>query len=200
MGRVQCDLGWSASVSVWTCGPFTAPLGFRRLTSFQRPRPLSAEVTTTGFDCGEVSLNEWLQTRALRSETTGASRTFVSLTGDGEVAGYYCLSASSLSIEDAPGRLRRNMPNPIPVILIGRLAVDHRFKGQGLGGSLLQEAMLKGMEAARLVGARALVVDALSEDAVRFYQRYGFELMPPNSKRAMYLLVSDAEKTVAELT
>lgn len=116
------------------------------------------------------------------------------------MAGYYCLSASSLSIEDAPGRVRRNMPNPIPVILIGRLAVDRRFEGQGLGRSLLQEAMLKGIEAARLVGARAFVVDALNEDAESFYRRFGFELMPPNSKRAMYLLVSDTEKTVAELT
>jgi len=91
------------------------------------------------------------------------------------------------------------MPNPIPVILIGRLAVDKRFKGQGLGASLLQHALLKGIEASRIVGARAFIVDALDDDAERFYSKFGFTLMPPASKRAMYLLTKDAEATVQTL-
>lgn len=117
----------------------------------------------------------------------------------GDVAGYYCLSASSLALEDAPGRVKRNMPAPIPIILVGRLAVDERFKGHGLGASLLQDAVLKGVEACRIVGARAFMVDALNDEAERFYRRFGFELMPPAAKRAMFLLVSDAEATIASL-
>jgi predicted N-acetyltransferase YhbS len=169
------------------------------VSRLRRPRAFSAEDGYHAFDCGEPSLNDWLQRRALKNETTGASRTFVSVDDNGTVAGYYCLSASSLRIEDVPGRVKRNMPAPIPVILIGRLAVDERFKGRGLGASLLQDALLKGLEASRIVGARAFIVDAIDDAAESFYARFGFELMPPTSKRAMYLLVQDAEATVVAL-
>jgi GNAT superfamily N-acetyltransferase len=171
------------------------------LSAFRSPRALASTDNCANFDCGERSLNEWLRARALKNEATGASRTFVSIEADTkEVAGYYCLSASSLLLEDAPGGLRRNMPRPIPVILIGRLAVDERYKGQGLGASLFQHAVLKGIEASRIVGARAFIIDALDEAAESFYRKFGFILMPPASKRAMYLLVNDAEATVATLS
>ncbi len=170
------------------------------MSTFGSPRALASDDRFATFDCGEPSLNEWLQSRALKNETTGASRTFVSVEAEsGDVAGYYCLSASSLALEDTPGRVKRNMPSPIPIILIGRLAVAERFKGHGLGASLLQDAVLKGIEASRIVGARAFVVDALTEDAERFYRKFGFELMPPAAKRAMFLLGSDAEATIADL-
>lgn len=91
------------------------------------------------------------------------------------------------------------MPDPIPVILIGRLAVDQRFKGHGLGVSLLQHAVLKGLEASRIIGARAFIVDAIDDAAESFYRKFGFALMPPASKRAMYLLMKDAEATVQEM-
>jgi predicted N-acetyltransferase YhbS len=165
----------------------------------RRPRALSPDDRYQDFDCGEPTLNEWLQRRAVKNEATGASRTFVSIDGTGTVAGYYCLSASSLSLEDAPGRLKRNMPAPIPVILIGRLAVDHRFAGHGLGASLLQDAVLKGLEASRIVGARAFIVDALKDSVESFDAKFGFERMPPATKRAMYLLVQDAEATIAHM-
>jgi GNAT superfamily N-acetyltransferase len=165
--------------------------------SFRSPRPLRAADNTSTFDCGAASLNNWLHTRALKNETTGASRTFVSIDSETEtVAGYYCLSASSLLLEAAPGSIRRNMPDPIPVILIGRLAVDQAFKGKGLGASLLQHALVKGLEASRIIGARAFIVDALDDEAERFYSKFGFAPMPPASKRAMYLLVKDAEATL----
>jgi len=165
--------------------------------NFRSPRPLLAADNVSTFDCGAASLNDWLRTRALKNETTGASRTFVSIDSETDtVAGYYCLSASSLLLEAAPGSVRRNMPDPIPVILIGRLAVDQPFKGKGLGASLLQHALLKGLEASRIIGARAFIVDALDDDAERFYSKFGFELMPPASKRAMYMLVKDAEATL----
>lgn len=170
------------------------------MSAFGSPRALIASDTFVTFDCGEPSLNEWLRSRALKNETTGASRTFVTVEAEaGDVAGYYCLSASALALEDAPGRVKRNMPSPIPIILIGRLAVDRRFTGHGLGASLLQDAVLKGIEASRILGARAFLVDALNEDAERFYRRFGFELMPPAAKRAMFLLVTDAEATIASI-
>ena len=169
--------------------------------SFRAPRPLRSSDATAQFDCGEPSLDDWLRSRALKNEQTGASRAFVSLSADDDaVAGYYCLSASSLLLEDAPGGVRRNMPDPIPVILIGRLAVDLRFAGRGLGASLLQHAVLKGIEASRIIGARAFIVDALDDDAEAFYAKFGFTRMPPSSKRAMYLLAKDAEATVRSLT
>lgn len=168
--------------------------------SFRSPRPLLPSDDVGSFDCGAESLNGWLRTRALKNELAGASRTFVSIDSATEtVAGYYCLSASSLLLEDAPGSVRRNMPDPVPVILIGRLAVDRKFAGQGLGASLLQHAILKGLEASRIVGARAFIVDALDDEAELFYAKYGFTLMPPASKRAMFLLVKDAESTITEV-
>ena len=116
----------------------------------------------------------------------------------GSVAGYYCLSASSLRSEDAAGALKRNMPDPIPIILIGRLAVDSGFGGMGLGASLLQDATAKSIEASRLVGARAVLVHALNETAESFYKKFGYTLVP-NSARVMYLLMADAEATVVSL-
>lgn len=169
--------------------------------SFRSPRPLAASDDVSQFDCGEQSLNNWLSLRAIKNQATGASRTFVSIDSETDrIAGYYCLSASSLRLEDAPGKVARNMPEPIPVILLGRLAVDQAFKGRGLGASLLQDALLKGIEASRILGARAFLVDALDSNAERFYEKFGFTLMPPASKRAMYLLVKDAEATISDVS
>ena len=169
--------------------------------SLRRPRPLEASDNVSTFDCGQQSLNNWLNLRAIKNQTTGASRTFVSIDKEtGAIAGYYCLSASSLRLEDAPSKVTRNMPDPVPVILIGRLAVDEAFKGRGLGASLLQDALLKGVEASRLVGARAFIVDALDGKAESFYSKFGFTLMPPASKRAMYLLTKDAEVTIEQMS
>jgi len=169
------------------------------LSTFRRSRALNAEDDFSTFDCGEPSLNEWLRSRALKNEATGASRTFVSVDESRAVAGYYCLSANSLSREEVAGKLGRNVPTPIPVILIGRLAVDERFKGGGLGASLLQDAIAKGVEAAHLVGARAFAVDALNDSAEAFYAKFGFAHMPATSRRAMYLLTADAEATIASI-
>ena len=97
-----------------------------------------------------------------------------------------------------PGAIRRNAPDPIPVILIGRLAVDTRFAGRGLGYSLLRDALTKGLEAAHLVGSRALVVDALDDEAVGFYAKFGFAPMP-GSARALYITMDEARATIAAL-
>ncbi|KJC63336.1 Acetyltransferase (GNAT) family protein [Agreia bicolorata] len=169
------------------------------MTSLLRPRPISAGDDCSSFTCGENPLDEWVRSRALKNDLTGASRTFVSVDSDtGLVAGYYCLSASSLAREEATSNLRRNMPDPIPVILIGRLAVDERFQGLGLGFSLLQEALRKGYEVSRVIGARAFVVHAISESAEKFYLKFGFTLVP-ESARVMYITMADAEATISEL-
>ncbi|MDM7884293.1 GNAT family N-acetyltransferase [Curtobacterium sp. RHCKG23] len=166
----------------------------------RRPRAVTEHDDTSTFDCGRPSLTSWLQVRAIRNEAGGASRTFVSIDDEtGRIAGYYCLAASSLRAGEAPDALRRNMPDPIPVVLIGRLAVDVHFQGLGLGASLLQDALVKSIEASRLVGARAIIVYALDDDAVRFYERFGFVLIPETA-RCLFLLLTDAEATVAAVS
>lgn len=167
------------------------------MSALSRPRALHAGDHVAEFDCGETPLNIWLSGRAIKNESTGASRTFVSIDRDtGSMAGFYSVSTSSLSLDLAPGKLRRNMPSPIPVVLIGRLAVDERFKGCGLGASLLQDALLKCTEASRALGIRAIVVDALNESAADFYRKFGFEPMPLANSGAMFLLIKDAEATI----
>jgi GNAT superfamily N-acetyltransferase len=167
------------------------------LSDFARPRPITVDDDWSAFRCGEPTLDDWIQLRALKNERVGASRTFVTIErGAGVIAGYYCLSASSLTHEAATSALRRNTPDPIPVILIGRLAVDKKFAGTGLGASLLQDAMSKEIEAARTIGARAFIVHALNDSAESFYRKFGFTLVP-ESARVMYILVQDAEATVA---
>lgn len=167
------------------------------MSSFSRPRPITAADGTRTFDCGQSTSTAWLQIRAIRNEEGGASRTFVSIDrARDEVAGYYCLAASSLRPEEAAGAVRRNMPDPIPVVLIGRLAVSLDYQGQSLGVSLLQDAVVKSLEASRLIGARAIIVHAIDDAAVAFYARFGFTSVP-KTKRSMYLLVADAERTLA---
>lgn len=169
------------------------------MSQFLRPRAIRPTDDCGTFNCGEQTLDQWLQNRAKRNELGGASRTFVTVDAErGVVVGYYCISASSLRQEDATGALRRNMPDPIPVILIGRLAVDSSVKGEGIGASLLREAVLKSFEVSQIIGARAILVHALSDAAVDFYTKFGFALVP-DSKTARYLLMADAEATIRSL-
>ena len=169
------------------------------MSDFVRPRPITPEDDCAGFSCGDLSLDSWIQLRALKNEKAGASRTFISIERDSRaIAGYYCLSASALARENATPGLRANMPDPIPMILIGRLAVDAKFTGQGLGFSLLQDALSKGIEASRTVGARAFVVHDLNDSAESFYRKFGFALIP-ESARVMYIRISDAEATVVAM-
>lgn len=169
------------------------------MTTFLAPRPITEQDDSSTFGCGEQTLDNWLRLRAIKNEAAGNSRTFITVEREsGLIAGYYCLSAHSLHHEQAPGSLRRNSPNPIPVILIGRLAVDSRFKAMGVGSSLLKHAFAKGIEASRIVGSRAFLVDALNDEAVAFYEKWGFQLVPASS-RVMYVLTADAMQTIADV-
>lgn len=137
------------------------------------PRLLEADDQTQDFDCGVGVLNDWLKRRALLNHLSGASRTYVALAGK-RIAAYYCLSAGSIQHEAAPGKIRRNMPEPIPVLVLGRLAVDVRFQKRGAGPMLLLHANERTQELAKRAGIRALLVHAKDEQAAHLYKRFGF--------------------------
>jgi len=141
------------------------------------PEPLNADHDITGFDCGVSSLNAWLARRALANQANGASRTFVACE-DNRVVGYYALASNAVAPSAAPGRFRRNMPDPIPVVVLGRLAVVTSHRGQGLGRALFQDAVLRVIHAGEAIGIRGMVVHALSEEAKTFYLRLGLNESP----------------------
>jgi GNAT superfamily N-acetyltransferase len=143
----------------------------------QAPQPLAPDHVLDAFDCGATALDDWLKRRARRNEADGASRTFVACVG-AYVIGYYSLAAGAVLHAVATGKVRRNMPDPAPVILLGRLAVDRRWQGKGLAADLLADAVLRTLGAAETVGVRAMLVHAISEDARRFYEKHGFRASP----------------------
>lgn len=142
------------------------------------PQPLIATHVVSEFDCGEVSLDDWLKRRALINQVSGASRTFVVADQENRVCGYYALAAGAVAHQLATGSLRRNMPDPIPVLILARLAVDRRAQGIKLGAGLLQDAVNRAGSVAQNAGVRALVVHALNEKARAFYEYYGFSISP----------------------
>jgi GNAT superfamily N-acetyltransferase len=131
----------------------------------------------TRFSSGTPSLDLWLRKRALSNQDTGASRTYV-LAEDGHVIGYYALANGSAAAADAPGSIKRNMPDPVPVMILARLAIDRAFQGKGLGADLLRDAVLRTMQAAEIGGIRAMLVHALDVRAAEFYLRFGFKPSP----------------------
>jgi GNAT superfamily N-acetyltransferase len=137
------------------------------------PRNLSADYDISGFDSGEPALDEWLRRHALQNEASGASRAYVVCAGK-RVVGYYTLAVGAVAHAHAPGRVRRNMPNPVPVMLLGRLAVDKALQGRGIGTGLLRDAVLRTVQAAEIAGIRAILVHAISAAARRFYEEHGF--------------------------
>jgi GNAT superfamily N-acetyltransferase len=137
------------------------------------PEKLGLAHDLSQFRCGEPELDDWLMRKSLHNEESGASRTYVICIGR-QVVGYYALAAGAVAHRDAPGRVKRNMPNPIPVIVIGRLAIDLKFQGQGIGSALLKDAVLRTIQAAEIAGIRAILVHAISDGAKRFYEKLGF--------------------------
>lgn len=150
------------------------------------PQPLSAEHRLEDFACGESSLDDWLRRRALINQTTGASRTFVVTDESGQVLAYYALAAGAVSHQESPGTIRRNMPDPVPVMVLARLAVDQRLQGQQVGGALLKDALHRAISVAQNIGVRAMLVHALNDRARQFYAHYGFV---PSSANPMTLML-----------
>lgn len=151
-----------------------------------RPEPLTREHVLEPFRSGIASLDSWLKQRALHNEREHASRTYV-LCEESRVIAYYSLAVGSVPSAEVPGRIRRNMPDPIPVMILGRLAIDAQWQGRGLGGDLLRDALLRTLSAAEIAGIRALLVHAISAEAKRFYERFGFRECP---ERPMTLVVA----------
>jgi len=142
------------------------------------PEPLASAHRVDEFDCGEARLNSWLMRRALANQATGASRTFVVVDQDNAVCGYYALAAGAVAHAAATSPIRRNMPDPLPVMVLARLAVAQRAQGIKLGAALLQDAVNRAVTVSQSTGVRALLVNALNERAKRFYEHYGFQVSP----------------------
>lgn len=162
--------------------------------TIEAPRHLTSDDDVSQFDCGAPELDDWLKRRALQNEASRASRTFVATAG-GRVVGYYALATGAIAQAGATGRVRRNMPEPIPVMVLGRLAVDRAFQGAGLGSALLRDALLRTLGAAEVAGCRAILLHAISEDAKRFYVRHGFAESPLDPLTLMISL-ADVEKAI----
>lgn len=141
------------------------------------PEPLCARHRLDHFDSGVASLDDWLRRRAMRNQTSGATRTFASCDGDRVIA-YYALAASAVAAIAAPGRIKRNMPDPVPVVVLARLAVARSHQKQGLGRALFQDAARRAIHASAAIGIRGLLVHAISEDARAFYLRLGLDPSP----------------------
>ncbi|MEQ1698374.1 MAG: GNAT family N-acetyltransferase [Hyphomicrobiaceae bacterium] len=129
------------------------------------------------FDCSVPALDDWLKRRSRGNSASGASHTYVASEG-GRVVGYYALAAGAVEVTAAPGRFRRNMPDPIPVVVLGRLAIDRSQQGNGLGRALFRDAGLRVLQAASIIGVRGVLVDAISEDAKAFYLALGMSSSP----------------------
>jgi GNAT superfamily N-acetyltransferase len=154
------------------------------------PEKLNPSHQIDGFNSGNSHLGDWLKRRARKNELEGASRTYVLCTGKVVIA-YYCLASGAVAQAAATGRIRRNMPDPIPVMVIGRLAVDSRWQGQGIGRALLRDAILRTLSAAEIAGISAILVRAISEEAKQFYEKFGFTPSPPDAMTLM-VKISDA--------
>jgi len=160
------------------------------------PEKLTAKHDVSDFDSGEPLLDNWLRRRALANEDQGSSRTYVAC-AQKRVVGYYTLAVGAVAHTGAPGRVKRNMPDPVPVMVLGRLAVDKGFQGHGIGSGLLRDAVLRTIQAAEIAGIRAILVHAISETAKRFYQGYGFIASPIDPMTVM-ITVAEARKMLGD--
>lgn len=170
-------------------------MGAMKAGDLSAPGKLSPAHDLTTFDSGESVLDEWLRRRAALNDANGASRTYVVCAGS-RVAGYYSLAVGAVTHDRVAGRIKRNMPDPIPVMILGRLAVDKEFQGKGIGAGLLKDAVLRTMQAAEIAGIRAILVHAISDAAKRFYEAYGFIASPVDPMTVMITL-AEADRVFA---
>jgi len=162
------------------------------------PGPITEDHDLTGFSCGRPELDDWLRKHALRSHRVGHAKTQVVVDTDAgvtTVVAYYALAPSSVVHAQLSGKLRRNAPDPVPMILLARLAVDTRYAGRGIGSHLLLDAFKQSADAAALIGGRGIVTQAKDEAAARFYLRWKFVRMPGDP----LLLIIPIEMVIASL-
>jgi len=161
------------------------------------PEKLRPDHDLSEFECGEPSLDHWLRQRALQNEESGASRTYVVCAGQ-QVVGYYALAVGAVAHAEGAGRVRRNMPDPVPVMIIGRLAAHKDFQGRKIGPGLLRDAVLRTLQAADIAGVRAILVHAISEQARGFYEDCGFIASPMDPMTLMITVVEAAKAFVGK--
>ncbi|BCM89211.1 hypothetical protein IAD21_01055 [Abditibacteriota bacterium] len=163
----------------------------------KRPQALNANHKTEGFDCGKAPLNDFLHRYALVNAHSDSSRTFVVTDANDQVLGYYSLAATAIVQETVPERVKQGQPrHPTPAILMARFAIDLRQQGKGLGRDLFRDALLRSLNITDDLGARAFVVDAKDEDAVRFYSQFNMMIDSQDPHR-LYLLFKDIKKILA---
>jgi GNAT superfamily N-acetyltransferase len=160
------------------------------------PEKLSTEHDLSGFNSGEPVLDDWLRRRALQNEVSGSSRIYV-VCANQRVVGYYTLANGAVTRATAPGSVRRNMPDPMPVMVLGRLAVDKDFQRRRIGAGLLRDAILRTLQAADIAGIRAILVHAISETAKRFYESHGFMASPVDPLTVM-ITITEASKPLGQ--
>lgn len=166
--------------------------------ALQRPRPIRQTDHAAGFDSGAPSLDRYLADRALTNHVSDLARCYVCIDDESnKVVGYYTLSALAVEHESLPGRARRNAPNPVPAVLLGRLAVDRKAQGSGVGRLLVRDAILSTLAAADRIGVRLLIVHALHGEAARFYTALGFKPSPTDPLH-LYLLLNDARASLGD--
>lgn len=156
--------------------------------NLRQPESLALHHKLDGFSCGEPVLDAWLKSRAFANQLSGASRTFVVTDDQHIVLGYYALAAGAVAHQTATRAVRHNMPDPVPVMVLARLAVDTRAQGIKLGAALLQDAVGRAVAVSENAGVRALLVHALNERAQQFYEHYGFQTSPAHPMTLMLRL------------
>lgn len=163
--------------------------------ALRRPVLLTKAHQTAGFDCGKPPLNDFLIKHALQNQAGGGARTYVTANGT-RVVGYYSLAPGSVAPDEAPDRVVKGQGRyPVPVILMGRLAIDLNQQGKGLGSALFRDALLRSLEGAEAIGGRAFLVHAKDEGARAFYEKFGMEPSPTDPLH-LFLLFKDVRKTL----
>ncbi len=163
------------------------------------PRPLAESDDRNLFDCGRESLNLWFRRHAWANQTSGASRvTVITDTASGRIIGYVTLSAAQIERAFLPKPQQRNRPDPLPVTLLGQLAVDKAYQRQGHAVSLLLFALKTALSAAESIGSMGVVTHPLDDNVRGFYARWGFQDLPFDPRRAMMVRIVDLQRVFGE--
>ncbi len=163
----------------------------RRVEKLRRDHPVE------NFDCGREELNRYLARYAWQNQQAGAAQTYVGIVGE-VIVGYHTLAVGHVTLEDAPERLTKGLAkHPVPVMLLARLATDHRWQGQGVGKALLRDAMQRTLQAAEIAGIHALAVHAKDEEARRFYEYFDF-VPSPTDPMHLFVLLKNVRRIISE--